>query len=319
MKIMILGAGIYQVPLIETAKKMGLYTIVVSIPGNYPGFEIADQVYYENTVDEEKILEIAKKERIKGIVTTGTDVCVKTIGRVCDAMGLNGLSYEASKVAVDKMLMKSRYEEFGVRTMMLTWNEENALASGWPGDPERGLTAKGKEAIRRMNELGMVLDVSHINDKGFWDILELSDGHPVIASHSNARAVSPHMRNLSDDMIRALAKTGGVMGMNRADGFIHPDKAKQTVEGLADHVDYIRDLVGIDHIGCGFDFEDYVDQAALSKNGIDNEDPAGTKGIESAAQAHNFLDVLESRGYTQEELEKVAYKNFYRVFKQVLK
>ena len=69
-------------------------------------------------------------------------------------------------------------------------------------------------------------------------------------------------------------------------------------------MDYIRDLVGIDHIGCGFDFEDYVDQAALSKNGIDNEDPAGTKEIESAAQAHNFLDVLESRGYTQEELEQ---------------
>ena len=115
-KIMILGAGIYQVPLIETAKKMGLYTIVVSIPGNYPGFALADKVYYENTVDEDKILEIAKKERIKGIVTSGTDVCMKTVGRVCDAMGLNGLSYEASKVAVDKMLMKSRYEEYGVRT-----------------------------------------------------------------------------------------------------------------------------------------------------------------------------------------------------------
>ena len=236
-------------------------------------------------------------------------------GKINVMMGLEGLSY----IGEDIDQINYYYEEFGVRTMMLTWNEENALASGWPGDPERGLTAKGKEAIRRMNELGMVLDVSHINDKGFWDILELSDGHPVIASHSNARAVSPHMRNLSDDMIRALAKTGGVMGMNRADGFIHPDKAKQTVEGLADHVDYIRDLVGIDHIGCGFDFEDYVDQAALSKNGIDNENPAGTKGIESAAQAHNFLDVLESRGYTQEELEKVAYKNFYRVFKQVLK
>ena len=113
---MILGAGIYQVPLIETAKKMGLYTIVVSIPGNYPGFALADKVYYENTVDEDKVLEIAKKERIKGIVTAGTDVCMKTVGRVCDAMGLNGLSYEASKVAVDKTLMKSRYEEFGVRT-----------------------------------------------------------------------------------------------------------------------------------------------------------------------------------------------------------
>lgn len=115
-KIMILGAGIYQVPLIETAKKMGLYTIVVSIPGNYPGFALADKVYYENTVDEDKILEIAKKERIKGIVTTGTDVCMKTVGKVCDAMGLNGLSYESSKIAVDKMLMKQKYEEYGVRT-----------------------------------------------------------------------------------------------------------------------------------------------------------------------------------------------------------
>lgn len=142
-------------------------------------------------------------------------------GKINVMMGLEGLSY----IGEDIDQINYYYEEFGVRTMMLTWNEENALASGWPGDPERGLTAKGKEAIRRMNELGMVLDVSHINDKGFWDILELSDGHPVIASHSNARAVSPHMRNLSDDMIRALAKTGGVMGMNRADGFIHGSSA----------------------------------------------------------------------------------------------
>ena len=115
-KIMILGAGIYQVPLIETAKKMGLYTIVVSIPGNYPGFAIADKVYYENTVDDEKILEIARQEQIDGIITTGTDVCVITIGKVCDAMGLSGLSYEAAQVAVDKMLMKTKYEEYGVRT-----------------------------------------------------------------------------------------------------------------------------------------------------------------------------------------------------------
>lgn len=115
-KIMILGAGIYQVPLIKAAKDMGLYTIVSSIPGNYPGFKLADKVYYENTVDHEKILEIARKEKIDGIITTGTDVCVITIGKVCDALGLRGLSYEAAKVAVDKMLMKSKYEEFGVRT-----------------------------------------------------------------------------------------------------------------------------------------------------------------------------------------------------------
>ena len=115
-KIMILGAGTYQVPLIKTAKKMGLYTIVVSIPGNYPGFAIADKVYYENTVDEDKVLEIAKEEGIDGIVTTGTDVCVQSIGKVCDALGLCGISREAAIIANNKMLMKRKYEEYGVRT-----------------------------------------------------------------------------------------------------------------------------------------------------------------------------------------------------------
>lgn len=115
-KILILGAGIYQVPLIKTARRLGIYTIVCSIPGNYPGFEFADKVYYENTTDVEKILEIAREEKIDGIVTTGTDVAVITIGRVCDTLGLKGLSFEAAQAATDKMLMKSKYEEYGVRT-----------------------------------------------------------------------------------------------------------------------------------------------------------------------------------------------------------
>jgi biotin carboxylase len=115
-KLMIMGAGIYQVPLIKKAKEMGIYTIVVSIPGNYPGFELADQVCYENTVDYEKVLEIAEKEQIDGIVTAGTDVAVITIGKVCDAMHLSGISFEAAKIASNKMLMKRKYEEYGVRT-----------------------------------------------------------------------------------------------------------------------------------------------------------------------------------------------------------
>ena len=115
-KLMIMGAGIYQVPLLKKAKEMGIYTIAVSIPGNYPGFEVADQVCYENTVDYEKVLEIAKREKIDGIVTAGTDVAVITIGRVCDEMGLSGLSFEAAKIASNKILMKKKYEEYGVRT-----------------------------------------------------------------------------------------------------------------------------------------------------------------------------------------------------------
>ena len=115
-KILILGAGIYQVPLIKTAKRLGLYTIVASIPGNYPGFQYADKVYYENTTDHEAILRISREEKIDGIVTAGTDVAVITIGRVCDELGLSGLSYEAAQIAANKLLMKERYEENGVRT-----------------------------------------------------------------------------------------------------------------------------------------------------------------------------------------------------------
>ena len=90
-KILILGAGIYQVPLIKKAKEMGLYTIVASIPGNYPGFSYADKVVYENTTSADAILKIAREEKIDGICTTGTDVAVITIGKVCDAMGLRGV------------------------------------------------------------------------------------------------------------------------------------------------------------------------------------------------------------------------------------
>lgn len=116
MKLLVLGAGIYQVPLIKTAQKMGVYTIVTSIPGNYPGFSLADKVYFENTVDADAILEIAKNENIDGIVTTGTDVAIPTLGKVCDAMGLKGLSFEAANLSSNKRLMKEAYEKFGVRT-----------------------------------------------------------------------------------------------------------------------------------------------------------------------------------------------------------
>ncbi len=115
-KLMIMGAGIYQVPLIKKAREMGIYTVAVSIPGNYPGFPLADQVCYENTVDYDRILQIAREEKIDGIVTAGTDVAVITIGKVCDELGLTGLSFEAAKVASNKILMKKKYEEYGVRT-----------------------------------------------------------------------------------------------------------------------------------------------------------------------------------------------------------
>ena len=115
-KLMIMGAGTYQVPLIKTAREMGIYTIAVSIPGKYPGFAYADEVLHINTVDSEAVLEAAKERGIDGICTAGTDVAVMTIGRVNDAMGLSGISYDAARLACDKVLMKKCYEDNGVRT-----------------------------------------------------------------------------------------------------------------------------------------------------------------------------------------------------------
>ena len=100
-KLMIMGAGIYQVPLILAAKEMGIHTIAVSIPGNYPGFAYADEILHINTVDSQAVLRAAREKQIDGICTAGTDVAVMTIGRVNDAMGLSGISYEAAKIACD--------------------------------------------------------------------------------------------------------------------------------------------------------------------------------------------------------------------------
>ena len=115
-KILILGAGIYQVPLIRTAHEMGLYTVVASIPGKYPGFAMADKAAYINTIDCEAVLALAREEKIDGIVTAGTDVCVPTQGYVCDKLGLCGPSYEAACMAQSKLLMKREFAKHGVNT-----------------------------------------------------------------------------------------------------------------------------------------------------------------------------------------------------------
>lgn len=113
-KIMILGAGTYQVPLIQTARRMGLYTIVVSIPGDYQGFALADKIYELDTRDKERILEAAREEQIDGICTSGTDVAVSTIGYVCEKMGLSGIPQEAAAILTDKALMKEAFLKGGV-------------------------------------------------------------------------------------------------------------------------------------------------------------------------------------------------------------
>lgn len=127
-KIMILGAGIYQVPLIKKARELGLYTIVVSIKGDYPGFAFADKVYYENTTDCERVLEIASDEQIAGICTSGTDVAIITLGTVCESLNLPGISIASAEKATNKLAMKDAFEKAGVRTARFRKVESEAQA-----------------------------------------------------------------------------------------------------------------------------------------------------------------------------------------------
>lgn len=230
-------------------------------------------------------------------------------GKLAIVWGMEGLSALQGNVAFLSTLYR-----VGVRHAMLTWNEENEFATGI-GSPHtrRGVTELGIEALHKMEELGMLVDVSHANEQTFWDVYDHTE-KPFIASHSNAYSLCPAARNLKDDQIEVLAARGGVMGMNAWPEFISQDNA--SVEALADHVDHIVSLAGIDCVSCGFDFCDYLNDASLS---FCDHVVQPTKGLEDVTKVQSFFDVLRKRGYSEEDIEKIAYKNIMRVIGQVLK
>ena len=205
---------------------------------------------------------------------------------------------------------------FGVRHASLTWNEENKLATGAKGNIDRGLTEDGAKLIKKMEELGMILDVSHTNEKTFWDICKVAT-KPFIASHSNCRSLCDVPRNLTDDQLREIAIRNGVVGVNSYEEFVSSDLEKRTVEHLVDHIDHMVEVMGIDHIGLGFDFAEYLNADTLKHYA--NTYTYGVRGLEDTTKAKNIISVLEKRGYSKEDIEKICYKNFYRVIKEIIK
>ena len=201
-----------------------------------------------------------------------------------------------------------RMYELGVRMMTLTWNHENELASPnvvpgngpiWPCMPntETGLKEKGFEFLAEMERLHIIADVSHLSDKGFWDIAEHST-RPFAASHSNCRALCPHTRNLTDAMIRALAEKGGIAGLNYYAAFLdtdptHPEACRSTVERIAEHAAHYKQVGGIGVLALGSDFD-----------GID-----GHHQLETAADMPLLADALRKAGFTEDEVERIFWRN----------
>ena len=210
-----------------------------------------------------------------------------------------------------------RMYELGVRMMTLTWNHENELASPnvvpgngpiWPCMPntETGLTERGFAFLEEMEKLHITADVSHLSDKGFWDIANHST-RPFAASHSNCRALSPHNRNLTDEMIRALAEKGGIAGLNYCASFVdadsaHPKLCRSTVERLAKHAAHFKQVGGIEVISLGSDFD-----------GI-----GGQHELETAADMPLLAEALRREGFTEDEVEAIYWRNAYRFFKNNL-
>lgn len=173
-KILILGAGTYQVPLIKKAKEMGLFTIVCSVQGNYAGFQYADKVYYVDTKDEEAVLSIAKEENIDGICTTGTDVCVPALGKVCDELDLKGVSHAAAICAANKSEMKKQFMAGGVNTA------KYAIAN----DLDTAL-----DAMKTMSFPIMVKAVDSSGSRGITKITKMEQ-EDIEAAIENVRKVS---------------------------------------------------------------------------------------------------------------------------------
>lgn len=200
----------------------------------------------------------------------------------------------------------------GVRMITLTWNYENGI--GYPsfqtidGKPDfkkpetgKGLTKEGIAFVKEMERLGMIIDVSHLSDKGFYDVYE-NTSKPFVASHSNSRSECLSTRNMTDDMIKKLASRGGVLGINYCTSFVNEDGKYSHVKDLIKHIKHIKELVGIDYVGLGSDFD-----------GIGNN-----LELNSCDKLPLLQEEMRKSGFTDDEIEKVFYKNTLRVFKEVL-
>ena len=216
------------------------------------------------------------------------------------------LTFEDGRVIAGKLDNLDAYYKKGIRLISLTWNQENCFGfpnSTNPSIMERGLKDFGKDAVRRMNELGILVDVSHLSDGGFWDVVAISK-KPFVASHSNSRDICPHVRNLTAEMIRALADKGGVAGINFGPEFIHPDKekGKSNLEIMGRQIKELIKQGGTDCVALGSDFD-----------GIE-----GDVEISSVDKVPLLFDYLHREGFSDDTIEKIAWRNIMRVMNDVL-
>lgn len=212
------------------------------------------------------------------------------IGLVLSMEGMEPLSNEPGLLRV--------FKELGLFSAALTWNYRNYYAAGI--DDRGGLSKLGKQIIELMNELNILIDVSHLNEEGFWQVMELTEG-PVIASHSNAYKVFPHPRNLKDNQIKAIVESGGVIGLNN---YFTAEEESASLTTFIDQLEYILNLAGEDAVGLGLDFNGYLGEMI-------------TPGLEDASRIPDITAELIARGYSGATIKKILGNNFLKLLERI--
>lgn len=251
--------------------------------------ELIDCLFSEIEKNQDKISLVTNYNQIKK---------VNRAGKIAAILSIEGGEALEGNLAVLRILYK-----LGVRLLTLTWNQRNQIADGI-GESRTGggLTEFGLKVITEMNRLGILIDVSHLSEAGFWDVIKRSEA-PIVASHSNCYTLCPHLRNLRDNQIKALADKRGVIGITFVPKFLTQENRKPTIEDIIKHIDYLVEKVGVNYVGLGSDFD-------------------GTKnlplGLEGAHKIPNITATLINHGYREEDIKKILGENFLRVFKEVV-
>ena len=249
--------------------------------------QLADRYFEEIENNKEHISHCISSTGIKDTVSQGKIAAI--------------LSVEGGEtIEGDIEKLRAIYDR-GVRVMTLTWNFSNEISGSIGEKDASGLSEFGKKVVLEMNKLGMLIDVPHISEKGFWDVMEISKA-PIAATHSNAKSVCDNARNLDDEQIRAIIKNGGCIGVNMYSKFVS-NGTNCSIKDVLKHIEHILSLGGEDHLGLGCDFD-----------GIDFM-PCEMKGAEDL---YKIFDEMQRLGYSNCLIKKIFSDNFLNLLEKIL-
>ena len=287
--------GQLDLPRMMEAGVLGQIFAIYVAPEYLPGagarraLQFVDAFYREIEDNSDKLV----------FATTGRDVDkAREEGKIASL-----LSIEGGEALDGRIELLRIFYRLGVRLMTLTWSLRNELGDGaFEGRTGGGLTRFGVQVVEEMDRLGMVVDVSHLSEAGFWDVMKVSK-RPVIASHSNSKALCSHPRNLTDEQAKAIAKKGGVIGVNFAGYFL--GEGRRSLAGVVDHMDHLSAVIGPEHVALGSDF----DGLPIEQLPDELKDVSGLPRI---------AEELAARGYSESAIRGIMGENMLRAVRSVI-